>query len=284
MQVGGKATPVVGTGTSGYNGTVDDLCNLLPGAQVQIDHPTGLAVRADGRVLFADTGNNVVRAYQPAYDTVDLGGQIHTDPNDCPVQGTPPAGFNPDDQWADQTELNAPRAVTATSAADSLFVVAHTGNGRVRLLGPSPLERSAVRAAPATGTPTPTPTASPSATAVGSDTPAATPSVTDLGTPTPTASGTAIASAAATATSAPTLGPSPTPTPNAIATPTASATVLPRTPTPPPPTATATRPATTPTSERPPPSPTRPHSRGAWRTVGAGAGQAWRSFTAGRRC
>ena len=266
LSVGGQARPVVGTGTSGYNGTIDGLCNLLPGTQVQIDHPTGLAVRADGRVLFADTGNNVVRAYQPAYETVvDLGGQIDTDPNDCPVQGTPPAGFNQDGQWADQTELNAPQGVTATSAADSLFVVADTGNGRVRLLGPSPLEQSAVSAAPATGTPTPTPTASSSATAVGSVTPEATPSATDVDTPTPTASGTAIASdtptpsAAATATSAPTLGPSATPTPNPIATPTASATVLPRTPTPPPPTATATRPATTPTSERPPPSPTRPH-------------------------
>ena len=69
VQVGGKATPVVGTGTSGYNGTVDGLCNLLPGDQVQVDHPAGLAVRSDGAVLFADTGNNLVRVYVPATAT-----------------------------------------------------------------------------------------------------------------------------------------------------------------------------------------------------------------------
>jgi uncharacterized protein YjbI with pentapeptide repeats len=138
--VGATVSTVVGTGTSGYNGTIDDLCNLLPGTQVQLNHPTGLSVRADGDVLFADTGNNIVRAYNPAYGhVVDLGGQIDTNPDDCPVQGTPPGGFNQDGQWADQTELNAPQSVTATGESESLFVVADTRNGRVRLLGPAPL-------------------------------------------------------------------------------------------------------------------------------------------------
>ncbi len=73
---GGTATQVVGTGSRGYNGTVDSNCNFLSGNQVQIDQPSGLAVRSDGAILFADTGNNIVRAYFPGPDTVvDLGGR-----------------------------------------------------------------------------------------------------------------------------------------------------------------------------------------------------------------
>jgi uncharacterized protein YjbI with pentapeptide repeats len=242
VTVGGQATPVVGTGTSGYNGTVDGMCNLLPANQVQLNHPTGLSVRADGDVLFADTGNNVVRAYVPAYDTVvDLGGRIDTNPNDCPVQGTPPGGFNQDGQWADQTELNAPQGVTATPEGESLFVVADTGNGRIRLLGPSPLVTSAT-APPAPTSDTLMPTPSPSPTATSTTTPEAAPSATQTATPTPSATPTAMATS--------TASPSPTkpPTPDRTATPSAKpATATPqRTPMPPDaPTATATRPAAT---------------------------------------
>ena len=55
--VGATASPVVGTGTSGYNGTIDGPCNLLPGTQVQLDHPTGLSagrsIRTTARVAVA---------------------------------------------------------------------------------------------------------------------------------------------------------------------------------------------------------------------------------------
>ena len=143
--VGATVSPVVGTGTSGYNGAVESQCNPLSGSQVQIDHPGGLAVRADGDVLFADTGNNIVRAYVPAYGTVvDVAGQLDT--NDCPVQGSPPRGLNQDGQWANQTELNAPWAAAASGEGEFLFVVADTGNGRVRLLGPAPVATSAAAA------------------------------------------------------------------------------------------------------------------------------------------
>jgi uncharacterized protein YjbI with pentapeptide repeats len=202
MNVLGQATPVVGTGTSGYNGTIDGLCNLLPGTQVQLDHPTGLSVRADGDVLFADTGNNIVRAYNPAYGhVVDLAGLIETNPDDCPVQGTPPGGFNQDGQWANQTELNAPQSVTATGEAVSLFVVADTGNGRIRLLGPSPLVTSAA-APPAPTSDTLMPTPSPSPTATSTTNPEATPAATQTATPTP--------STTPTATATSTVSPSPT--------------------------------------------------------------------------
>jgi hypothetical protein len=78
-----------------------------------------LALRPDGAVLFADTGNNLARAYVPAYGhVIDLGGLIDT--TDCPPTSAPAGGFNGDGQWADQTELNAPQAVTASGASDSL--------------------------------------------------------------------------------------------------------------------------------------------------------------------
>jgi hypothetical protein len=122
---------VVGTGTSGYNSTTDpDFGMLLPGNQVQIDKPGGLSVDLNGNVLFADTGNHLVRAYVPNSGHVidDLGGVIGS-------SGVPQGDYN-GDRVANRTELNSPAGVTATSAA--LLVVADTGNKRLRQLSPSP--------------------------------------------------------------------------------------------------------------------------------------------------
>jgi uncharacterized protein YjbI with pentapeptide repeats len=175
---GGQVTPVAGTGTPGYNGT-DDY-------PVQVNHPQGLAVRLDGAVLFADTGNALVRLYRPdSGEVVDVGGLIKN--------GTPQVGFDGDDHWADQTELDQPQDVTATGEARLLFVVADTRNARVRLLGPKP-------------SPTPTPTAG---LATGTPTPTASPSPT----PTATATPTATRSVSPSASSTPTPGRTPTPSP-----------------------------------------------------------------------
>ena len=57
---------MVGTGTSGYNGNSDTYGNLLPGTQVQVNQPTGLSVDLEGNILFADTGNALIRAYVPS--------------------------------------------------------------------------------------------------------------------------------------------------------------------------------------------------------------------------
>ena len=62
----GYFTLVVGTGTSGYNGNTDSLDNLLPGTQVQVNAPVGLSVDLDGNIVFADTGNALIRAYVPS--------------------------------------------------------------------------------------------------------------------------------------------------------------------------------------------------------------------------
>jgi len=63
----GQVTSVVGTGTSGYNGNgnTDTHSRLLPGTQVQINHPQGLSVALNGNVVFADSTNHLIRAYVP---------------------------------------------------------------------------------------------------------------------------------------------------------------------------------------------------------------------------
>src|SRR5215204_7393830 len=112
---------------------------LQPGPQVQINAPGGLSVDLDGNVLFADTGNSLIRAYVPSSGDVidDLGGVANT------TNDTTQSGFNGNGKWADQTLLNSPDAVTATSGA--LLIVADTGNARLRQLGPAPLNESGSR-------------------------------------------------------------------------------------------------------------------------------------------
>jgi uncharacterized protein YjbI with pentapeptide repeats len=128
----GQVTEVVGTGTSGYNGNTNSFTGLLlPGTSVQIDTPGGLSVDLQGNILFADTGNHLVRAYVPSSGDVidDLGGVT-------PGDGVTQTGCT----WADQTQLKAPAGVTATAGA--MLVVADTGNKRVLMLGPSPLDET----------------------------------------------------------------------------------------------------------------------------------------------
>ncbi len=131
---GGQATQVVGTGTSGYNGNIDPNTQLLlSGTEVQINHPAGLSVALNGDVVFADTDNDLIRAYVPSQGTVinDLAGLISgSNP------GVPQPGFTPDGSYADATKLNSPADVTVTRG--SLFLVADTGNSLLRQFGPSP--------------------------------------------------------------------------------------------------------------------------------------------------
>jgi uncharacterized protein YjbI with pentapeptide repeats len=129
---GGTVTQAVGTGTSGYNGNTDENGILLPGNQVQVNAPHSLSVALNGDVAFADTENHLIRAYNAAEDTVidDIAGVIDED------TGNPTGGFNNDGQYADATELDAPLGVSVTRTA--LYVIADTGNTRVRQVGPTP--------------------------------------------------------------------------------------------------------------------------------------------------
>ncbi|MBV9196082.1 MAG: pentapeptide repeat-containing protein [Solirubrobacterales bacterium] len=128
----GQVTQVVGTGTSGYNGTTDNFGSLLPGTRVQINHPASLSMTPSGNVLFADTNNDMIRAFVPSTGHVidDLAGLLDSNSN-------PQAGFNGDGNAGNQTELDHPQAVAATRGA--LFAVADTGNKRIRQVGPNPL-------------------------------------------------------------------------------------------------------------------------------------------------
>jgi uncharacterized protein YjbI with pentapeptide repeats len=136
----GELTKLVGTGTSGYNGNTTRTGQLAPGTQVQINHPGSVSLGLDGDVVFADTGNSLIRAYVPSTGRVIdvLGGLIS--------RGTPQAGFNGDGLWADQTKLNHPASVTVT--AENLYVVADTDNHRVRRFGLSPLDEDDLQVHP----------------------------------------------------------------------------------------------------------------------------------------
>ena len=133
MPGGGDATvtKVVGTGTSGYNGNTTPFGSLAPGTSVQINRPQGLSVGLDGNIIFADTGNSLIRAYEPRSGHVSdvLGGLVS-------FSGAPLAGFNGDGLYGDQTKLDHPLDVAATAA--NTYVVADTGNNRIRQFGPSP--------------------------------------------------------------------------------------------------------------------------------------------------
>jgi hypothetical protein len=124
---------VVGTGTAGYNGNTDQFGDFLPGNQVKVDHPQGLTIGLNGDVLFADSGNDVIRAYVPSSGhVINLAGLV--------VDGNPKGGFNGDDHWADQTELDHPLGVSATR--DGLFIAADSANKRLRRFGPVPLDET----------------------------------------------------------------------------------------------------------------------------------------------
>ena len=126
----GAVTRVVGTDAPGYNGNTDPFSQKpLPGTEVQVNQPTGLAVDLDGNVLFADSANHLIRAYVPSTThVIDLAGQV--------IGLAPQGGFNGDGHFATDTELNVPLGVTATRGP--LRVVADTANLRVRqVAGPA---------------------------------------------------------------------------------------------------------------------------------------------------
>jgi uncharacterized protein YjbI with pentapeptide repeats len=127
---GGQTSVAVGTGTSGYNGDEQDGL-LTPGNEVQVDHPQSLSVALNGDIVFADTGNNLIRAYNPStgFMTADPVGLVD-------ANGNPEGGFNGDGLPGNQTELDNPAAVTVTRGA--ILVIADTGNQRVRAVGPNP--------------------------------------------------------------------------------------------------------------------------------------------------
>lgn len=113
---GGNITAWAGTGSAGFSGDGGAA------TQARLNAPHGLALLPDGSVLIADTGNNRIRR-------VTSGGTIST------VAGTGIAAFAGDGAPATSAALNAPLAV-APLGADGAFVVADSGNSRLRRVTP----------------------------------------------------------------------------------------------------------------------------------------------------
>jgi hypothetical protein len=197
---------------------------LRDGTDVQIDKPGGLAVDMNGNIMFADTGNGLIRAYVPDYGTVidDLGGVVPGD--------TPSTNWC---KWADQTKLTGPTAVASSGGA--LFVVADAGSASLLQLGPAPLDEAKASCQSPVN-----PVLSSKLAEATQRTPAATPTSAAHATVTPTAhavnaTATPTEHAAATATPTPhAAGGTATPlvTPRETPIPTATAPLVLRSPTP----------------------------------------------------
>lgn len=110
------------------------------GAQARFNHPTGLAVDAQGNVFIADRGNHLIRRVSPQGEVTTVAGQ----PATVGAVG-PPTYYAPDsydggdaglgdhrDGPAAQARFNHPRAV-AVGAAGTLYV-ADLGNNCIRVI------------------------------------------------------------------------------------------------------------------------------------------------------
>ncbi|MCP4254222.1 MAG: hypothetical protein GY775_12595, partial [Candidatus Scalindua sp.] len=104
-------TTVVGNGQGGYSGD----SGLAVDAEIK--YPRDLTLDSSGNLYIADTGNNVIRK-------VDTNGVITT------VAGTGVAGYNGDNIYAIDAELNLPYSVTVDN--DGNIYIADTSNRRVR--------------------------------------------------------------------------------------------------------------------------------------------------------
>jgi hypothetical protein len=121
----GAITTVAGSGpgagaVGGFAG--DSLAATNP--STRLNAPRGVSPAIDGGFLVADTGNNRIRR-------VDATGTITT------VAGNGTAGFGGDGDSATGASLNQPRDVAVL--ADGSFLIADTGNNRIRLVTTSGL-------------------------------------------------------------------------------------------------------------------------------------------------
>jgi hypothetical protein len=112
----GTITTVAGTGTAGFSGDGG------PATSARLNLPFGVAPTADGGLLIADAGNHRIRRVSPS-------GTITT------VAGNGVNGFSGDGGPATAAALASPHNVTA--APDGGFLVADTGNNRIRRVAPN---------------------------------------------------------------------------------------------------------------------------------------------------
>jgi sugar lactone lactonase YvrE len=112
----GIITTVAGTGTPGYNG------DNIAATTASLSFPADIALQSDGGYLIADNDNHRVRRVSPNGSIVTLAGN-----------GSP--GFSGDGGSPFSAQLNSPAGVAI--AADGAFLIADTGNNRVRRIPPA---------------------------------------------------------------------------------------------------------------------------------------------------
>lgn len=120
----GTVTTVAGDGTPG----ADDSAGAGP-AGARFDRPMGIALRPDGSLVVADTGNHTLRRIAPDGTVTTLAG----------AAGTPGAT---DGEALAAARFDGPEAVAV--AGDGRILVADTGNHLVRALDPASGEVSTV--------------------------------------------------------------------------------------------------------------------------------------------
>jgi len=110
---------VAGTGSGGFNGD-----SLLP-TLADLDAPSGIAGTSDGGLLIADTRNHRIRK-------VLFGGALI-----ITVAGNGTQGYSGDGLAASLAQVNSPSSLAPT--ADGGFLVADSGNNRIRKVSPTGL-------------------------------------------------------------------------------------------------------------------------------------------------
>jgi sugar lactone lactonase YvrE len=112
----GVITTVAGNGVQGFTG------DGAAATAAELDTPSGIAVRSDGSIFLADTGNNRLRA-------VSAAGTIST------FAGTGSYGYSGDGAAATAAQLALPQGVAISSAG--LVVFADSNNQRIRMVDAS---------------------------------------------------------------------------------------------------------------------------------------------------
>jgi cysteine-rich repeat protein len=111
IDLDGTITTIAGTGVGGYSGDGG------PALLAQLANPTAVAVDGLGRVIIADTDNNVIRE-------IDTGGTIKT------IAGTGISGYTGDGDSATSATLSSPEGL-AIDATDRVLIL-DTGNCALR--------------------------------------------------------------------------------------------------------------------------------------------------------
>ena len=115
---------VAGTGTAGYTGDGG------PAASARLRAPVSVTMDANGNLVIADSGNNVIRVIASQDGT--FYGQPMTSGDIYTIAGTGTAGYTGDGGPATSATLYYPQGVTADSAGN--LVIADTGNNVIRVV------------------------------------------------------------------------------------------------------------------------------------------------------